>query len=127
MVSDLGQRHVGRSLDQGEYLRSMTLDPSRTTVATLRSRLTGAGASPLANQFDRCRWRHAEPAGGASTTHALVFHRLNNTNAKIRREGFSHGGLASITSPQGESRFASQGNLEGSVRSRDAAWTGLQA
>ncbi|MEH2487512.1 hypothetical protein [Bradyrhizobium sp. AZCC 2230] len=28
MIGDLGQRHVGRSLDQGENLCSMTLDPS---------------------------------------------------------------------------------------------------
>jgi hypothetical protein len=34
-VGDLGQCHVRRSLDQGENLRSMTLNPSRTPVCTL--------------------------------------------------------------------------------------------
>jgi hypothetical protein len=81
---------IRRSLDQD--LCSMTLNPSRTPVSALRSRPTGTGASPRADQFDRCRRRHAEPAGGAPTAHALIFHGPNNAKAKVRRGGFSHAG-----------------------------------
>src|SRR4029077_17178003 len=99
MVGELGQCHVRRSFDQGEDLRSMTLNPSRTPVSALHTRLTGAFASPLADQFDRCRRRHAEPAGRASTAHPLNFHSPNDAKTKIRREGYWPWGLASITSP----------------------------
>jgi hypothetical protein len=92
MLGDLGQRHVRCGLDQGKDLRRMALDPGRASVPTLHTRLTGAGAPPLADQFNRRRWRHTEPGGRASTTHALIFHGANNANAKVRREGFSHAG-----------------------------------
>jgi hypothetical protein len=78
MVGELGQCHVRRSFDQGEDLRSMTLNPSRAPVSALHTRLAGAFASPLADQFDRCRRRHAEPAGRASTAHPLNFHSPND-------------------------------------------------
>src|ERR1700676_4941114 len=99
MVGDLGQCHVRLGLDQGQYLRGMTLNPSRTPVSALRTRLTGACASPLADQFDRRRWGHAEPAGSASTAHPLNFHSPNDANTKIRREGFGHAGWPPIPAP----------------------------
>ena len=92
MVGDLGQRHVRRRLDQGEDLCSTALDPSRTPVPALRTRLAGAGASPIVYQFDRRRRRHAEPLHSAPAAHALIFYGSNDANTKIRRERFSHGG-----------------------------------
>lgn len=59
MVGGLGQRHVRRSLDQGEELRSMTSIRAERPVSALRCRVTGAGASPRADQLDRGRRRHA--------------------------------------------------------------------
>ncbi len=121
MVGDLGQCHVRRSTDQGENLRSMALNPSRTLISALHTRLTGARASPLADQIDRCRRRHTESDGSASTTHALIFHGPNNAQPEIRARGVWPLGLASITSPQDESQFALQGNPSlDSARSENA-------
>jgi len=58
-------------------------------IAALHTRFTGAGASPVAHHFDRCRWRHTEPTASAPTTHALIFHGSNDAKAKIQREGGS--------------------------------------
>lgn len=92
MVGDLGQRHIRCGPDQGEDLRRMALDPGRAPVPTLHTRLTGACAPPLAHQLDRRRRRHTEPAGSASTAHALIFHGPNDAKTKIRRKGFGHAG-----------------------------------
>src|SRR5216684_3162074 len=70
----------------------MLLDPGRTPVSALRSSFTDAGASPLADQLDRCRRRYPEPAGSTSTAHALIFHGPNHAKAKVRREGLGRGG-----------------------------------
>ncbi|WP_284268489.1 DUF1016 N-terminal domain-containing protein [Bradyrhizobium iriomotense] len=75
-----------------------------SSITTLHTRLTVASASPLAHQLDCCRWRHTESIGSAPTAHPLMFYGLKNANAKVRRERFSHRGLASITSRQGEAR-----------------------
>ena len=79
-------------------------------VPTLHTRLTGAGAPPLAHQLDRCRRRHTEPTGGASTAHGLVLHGSNAAKTKIRRKRFGNAGWASITSPQHEYDLPRQGN-----------------
>src|ERR1700693_1092188 len=92
MVGNLGQRNVRCGFDQGDDLRSMALNPSRAPVATLHTRLAGAGASPLADQFDRLRRRHTEPAGSSPTAHTLIFHSPNDTKPKIWRKWFSHQG-----------------------------------
>ena len=60
---------------------------------------TAAFASPLADQFDRRRRRHTEPAGRASTAHSLNFHCPNDAKTKIRRKRFGHAGWPPIPAP----------------------------
>ncbi|MGY4298677.1 hypothetical protein ACVWXN_006772 [Bradyrhizobium sp. i1.4.4] len=88
----------GVALTGKTNLCSVPLDPSGT-LASLRSGLTGASASPLAGQLDRCRRRNAEPDSSASA-HALHFHGLNNAKTKVRREQFSHVGWPPALRPE---------------------------
>src|ERR1700728_22448 len=120
MVGDLDQCHVRCSLDQGKNLRSMALNPGRTPVSALHTRLTGACASPLADQFDRCRRRHPEPAGRASTAHPLNFHSPNDAKTKIRREGLGHAGWPPLPAPMMNHDLPRKGIPSDSVGSENA-------
>lgn len=98
----------------------MTLNSSRTLVSALHTRLTGAFASPLTDQFDRRRRRHAESAGGASTAHPLNFYGPNNAKTKIRRERFGHTGWPSLPAPAVNHDLPPKGIPSDSARSENA-------
>src|SRR5258707_8764488 len=120
MVGDFDQRHVRSGSDQAKNLRSMVLDPSRAPIPALHTRLTGAGAPPVAHQFDRCRRRHTEPDGSASTTHALILHRPNDAKTKIQREGFGHAGWPPSPAPTMNHDLPREGIPSDSARSKNA-------
>ncbi len=91
-----------------------------STDEAIRIPILIVAPQPLADQLDRCRRRHAEPAGRASTAHPLNFHSPNDAKTKIRRERFGHAGWPPLPAPMMNHDLPRKGIPSDSARSENA-------